>query len=163
MKRHIQLAIITITTLLTVACGFHFRSAKDWPASLDKLNVSGIENPFMGQIKNLLSTLNVKVVGKTPYQLIISNYQDSLENNQNNQSLDTTQPSLSSYNISFTAQLLKNKKVVSSHAFSSSISSINNNDANISLRPSQIQISLVKENLLQELYFWLKSTQIHSS
>ena len=163
MKRHILLAFTVITTLLTTSCGFHFRSAKDWPKPLHRLSVSGIENPFMEKIRNLLSTLHVDTGSNTIYQLVISDYHDNLSNNQNNTSLDTSQPGLNTYSISFSAQLLRGKTTISSRNFSSSINSVNNSNADIQPRPSQSKIELTQQNLLQQLYFWLKSTQISSS
>ena len=163
MKRCIPLVSAIISTALITSCGFHFRSTKDWPKSLHRLSVSGIQSPFMEKIQSLLSTLQVDTSSKSTYHLLISNYQDNLSNNQNTSSLDTSQPGLRTYSISFSAQLLNGKTIISNRNFSSTISSVNNSNTDIQPRPTQSKIELAQQNLLQQLYFWLKSTQSRAS
>jgi len=154
----LKLFIAMTLSALISACGFHLRSQQDWPANLHNLYVTGSNLAFTNQLKSQLKSLNVTLDKNSKNKLILTNYTDNQSSNTN---INTNEPNLNSYQLSITATLYHNNKQVSANSFTASADSIQQSNSIRKLRPSNTTISLLQENLLQQIYFWIKSTEIN--
>lgn len=150
--------------LLLSACGFHLRSSEEWPASLRHITISGNAASFKSQLQQELRSLGVKPEGNGPYELQLSQYTDSTQQQRN---LSANLPTLSAYTITFTAALIEHKDgkkiTLATRRFSASTTNIENKTVVVSTRPSTSTIHLVQQNLLQQMYYWLKSVHPKSA
>ncbi|SRR3989339_1119176 len=97
--------------LLLVGCGFHLRSAQDFPPQLRTLNLK-TPNPyssFTTSLTDLLTSMNVQLTKNAPYTLNISQIEF---NNPQAAITTTTQAVTYTYTLTITYSIEKHSKVI---------------------------------------------------